>query len=53
MIQGVKILNSRMVKVESAEQEASFVKAGRAEERADKVRRKKVLVNIIALIGRW
>jgi hypothetical protein len=52
--EGVKIPNSRMVKVEGAEQEVSFfVKAGRAAERADKIRRRNMLANIIALIGGW
>ena len=54
LAEGVKIPNSRMVKVEGAEQETSFfVKDGRAKERANKVRRRKVLANIIALIGGW
>jgi hypothetical protein len=52
--EGVKIPNSRMVKVEGAEQVMAFLfKAGRAEERTDRVRMRRVMVNMITLVEEY
>lgn len=52
--EGVKIPNSRMVKVEGAVQVVAFLfKAGRAEERTDRVRTRRVMVNMIILVEEY